>query len=345
MLTPDLSVVIPVYNEEEVLPLLVERLRPVLDGLGATYEVIAVDDGSTDTSAILLQRYRREWPNVRILRLRANAGHQAAISAGLAATRGGYAVTFDADLQDPPETIAEMLAVARAEGVDVVYGVRSDRSSDSMFKRHSANAFYRLVKRVTGTQARVSAGDFRLMSRVTIEAVNGLPEAHRVLRFAVPALGFPSRTVEYRREPRAAGTSKYSLGHMVRLAVDSFTGFSIGPLRLATWFGLVGSLAAAALLCFAVVAEVIGSTVPGWTSIVAAVAGFGALQLLCLGLMGEYVGRVYMMLQGRPTYFVAYDSLSAEIDPGDRSVLVPEATSGRQPSSGAASGGQQADTR
>jgi polyisoprenyl-phosphate glycosyltransferase len=230
-------------------------------------------------------------------------------------------VTLDADLQDPPETIAAMLEVARSSGVDVVYGVRSDRSTDSAFKRHTANAFYRGIRRVTGSPASMSAGDFRLMSRATVEAVNSLPEAHRVLRLAVPALGFPSAEVEYRREARAAGSSKYSLAHMFRLAVDGFTGFSIGPLRAATWFGILGSLAAALLLGYAVVAQLIGSTVPGWTSIVAAVAGFGALQLLCLGVMGEYVGRVYMMLQGRPAYYVAYDSLwSSDERPDDGQV-------------------------
>ncbi len=314
-MSTELSVVVPMYDEEDVLPLLVDRLRPLLDALGASYEVLAVDDGSRDATPVLLQRYRQHWPQLRVLRLRANAGHQAAISAGLAHARGDFVATLDADLQDPPEVIAEMLAVARREGVDVVYGVRADRSTDSAFKRGSARAFYRLIRRVSGTTAPADAGDFRLMSRATVAAVNSLPEHHRVLRFVVPALGFPSREVRYRRETRAAGSSKYPLARMIRLSVDSLTGFSTAPLRLATWFGIGGGIAAFGLLVYALIAQLSGRTVAGWTSTVVAVAAVGAVQLLCVGLLGEYIGRMYTMMQGRPSYFVAYDSL--EVSPDD----------------------------
>jgi polyisoprenyl-phosphate glycosyltransferase len=310
----ELSVVVPMYDEEDVLPLLVDRLRPLLDALGSSYEVLAVDDGSRDATPVLLQRYRQHWPQLRVLRLRANAGHQAAISAGLSHARGDFVATLDADLQDPPEVLTEMLAVARRDGVDVVYGIRADRSTDSAFKRGSARAFYRLIRQVSGTTAPPDAGDFRLMSRATVEAVNGLPEHHRVLRFVVPALGFPSGQVHYRREVRAAGRSKYPLGRMIRLSVDSLTGFSTAPLRLATWFGLGGGLAAFGLLLYALVAQLSGRTVAGWTSTVVAVAAVGAVQLLCLGLLGEYIGRMYTMMQGRPSYFVAYDSLQVSAD-------------------------------
>lgn len=303
-----LSVVIPVYNEEDVLPLLVQRLRPLLDGLGTDYEVVAVDDGSKDATPVLLQRYRREWPQLRVLRLRANAGHQAAISAGLAHAHGNYVATLDADLQDPPEVVVEMLQVAQRDGVDVVYGVRGDRSADSRFKRVSAQVFYRLIRRLSRTDAPADAGDFRLMSRATVDAVNALPEHHRVLRFVVPALGFPSSSVTYTREARAAGESKYPLSHMIKLSVDSVTGFSIAPLRMATWFGLGGGCAAVLLLLYALASQISGHTVAGWTSTVVAVAAVGAIQLLCLGMLGEYVGRMYTMMQGRPSYFVAYDS-------------------------------------
>ena len=316
-LSPELSIVVPVYNEEDVLPLLAQRLRPVADGLGATYEVVTVDDGSTDSSAVVLQRIRREWPELRVVRLRANAGHQAAISAGLAVARGDYVVTLDADLQDPPEVIAQMLAVAREERVDVVYGVRSDRSSDSAFKRLSARAFYRVIRALSGTSAQSDAGDYRMMSRATVEAINSLPQHNRVLRFIVPALGFPSASVSYRREERAAGRSKYPLAKMLRLSIDSVTGFSIAPLRAATWLGLLGGLAAVLLLVYALVAQLAGHTLPGWTSTVVAVAGVGAVQLLCLGILGEYVGRMYAMMQARPTYFIAYDSLTGPATSSD----------------------------
>jgi dolichol-phosphate mannosyltransferase len=305
----DLSVVVPMYNEEAVLPLLVERLRPAADGWGVSYEVLCVDDGSTDGTPVLLQRLRRDWPEVRVVRLRANAGHQAAISAGLARARGQWVVTLDADLQDPPEVIGEMLAVAHGQGVDVVYGVRTDRSTDTAFKRVTARAFYRTIRAMSDVDARVDAGDYRMMSRATVDAVNALPEQGRVLRLVVPALGFPSASVNYARAARAAGDSKYPLGKMIRLSIDSITGFSTAPLRFATWIGLVGGLMAIGVLVYALVELLFGNTLPGWTSTVVIVAAVGAVQLLALGILGEYVGRTYVALQSRPSYFIAHDSL------------------------------------
>lgn len=308
--SPVLSVVVPMFDEAEVLPLFVERTRAVLDGLGEPYELVAVDDGSTDATPVLLQAARRGWPQLRVVRLRANAGHQAAISAGLAAARGAWVVTLDADLQDPPEVIPAMLAAARAEGADVVYGVRTDRSTDTRFKRRTAHAFYATMRAMGAKGAPDHAGDYRLMSRATVDAVNALPEQHRVLRLVVPALGFPSTSVGYARDERAAGSSKYPLSKMVRLSLDSITGFSSAPLKLATWFGLGGFLVAMALLVYALVAKATGMTIAGWTSTVVIVAAVGAVQLLCLGIMGEYVGRIYTALQNRPTYYVAHDSLT-----------------------------------
>ncbi len=311
-----LSVVIPMFNEADVLPLLVDRLRPVLDKLDqaegqsadTAYEVVAVDDGSRDDTPVLLQSYLRAWPHLRVLRLRANAGHQAAISAGLAAARGQWVITLDADLQDPPETIPTMLRAARTQGVDVVYGVRTDRSSDSVFKRSTARGFYAAMRAAGAKDAPDNAADFRLMSQATVQAVNALPEAHRVLRLVVPSLGFPSTTVGYAREARAAGSSKYPLPQMIRMTVDGFTGFSLAPLRVATWFGLGGFAASMLLLAYALSAKMLDITVAGWTSTVVIVAAVGAVQLLCLGILGEYVGRIYSTLQRRPTYYVAYDS-------------------------------------
>ena len=226
-------------------------------------------------------------------------------------------VTIDADLQDPPETIREMIDAALRERVDVVYGVRTDRSSDTVFKRHTAAAFYRLVGGISGTNAPRDAGDFRLMSRATVDAVNTLPETNRVLRLVVPTLGFPSAEVGYRRAERAAGSSKYPLSKMLKLSIDSITGFSMAPLRLATWFGLGGFAIAVVLLAYAIISKFVGSTTPGWTSTLLVVAGFGGLQLLCLGILGEYVGRVYLQQQQRPTYYVGYDSLLTPLSPSD----------------------------
>lgn len=308
-MNPSLSVVVPMYNEEDVLPLTVDRLGPVLRDLGVPYEVVAVDDGSTDQTPTLLERYRRLWPELRVVRLRANAGHQAAISAGLVTARGEYVVTIDADLQDPPEVIAQMYRLAVEEEVDVVYGVRDDRSTDSWFKRTTAQGFYRMIRATSGIDAPSDAGDFRLMSRATVDAVNSLPEANRVLRLAVPTLGFPSDQVEYKREQRAAGTSKYPLSKMLRLTLDAVTGFSIAPLRLATFLGLAGFAVAAVFLLWALYLKASGAVVEGWASTVTIVSAFAGAQLLCLGIIGEYVGRIYQVQMSRPSFSIAYDSL------------------------------------
>lgn len=298
------------YNEESVLPLFASRLRPVLDALdarGTAYEVVCVDDGSQDATWRLLAEMREGWPQLRLVRLRANSGHQAAISAGLARARGQWVVTIDADLQDPPETIADMLEVAERDQVDVVYGVRTDRSTDTAFKRHTAGAYYRLMDGLGGG-GQLNAGDFRLMSREAVNAVLRLPEANRVMRLVVPSLGFPSATVGYRRDERAAGESKYPLSKMVRLSVDSITSVSLAPLRLATWFGALGCTLGVLVALWAVIANLAGHTQSGWASVVCVVALFGGLQLLCLGILGEYVGRIFTYLQARPAYYIAYDS-------------------------------------
>lgn len=308
---PVLTVVVPMFDEEEVLPLFVERLRPVVDGLGVGYEVLVVDDGSRDRTPVLLQQHRRTWPELRVVRLRANAGHQAAISAGLARSRGDYVVTIDADLQDPPELIGEMLQLARTEQLDVVYGARSDRRSDTAFKRVTARGYYDTMRRLGADHGPRHAGDYRLMSRATVDAVNALPEHHRVLRLVVPQLGFPSGVLTYRRDERAAGRSKYPLSKMVRLAVDSITGASIAPLRLATWTGLLGFVVAMLLLAYALIGYAVGLTVPGWASTIVIVTFVGGTQLLCLGILGEYVGRMYTAQLARPTYYVAHDSVEA----------------------------------
>jgi dolichol-phosphate mannosyltransferase len=326
----ELSVVVPMYDEEKVLPLFAARLRPVLDGLAAEhlitgYEVLVVDDGSRDATPVLLVKERRSWPQLRVVRLRANAGHQAALSAGLARCRGDWVATLDADLQDPPEVLHEMLRLATSrtdhadrtgragDRVDVVYGVRTDRSVDSAFKRRTARAYYRLMRSTVGIHVSADAGDFRLMSRATVNAVNSLPGHNRVLRLVIPALAFPSAEVGYRREKRAAGTTHYSLSRMIRLSVDSLTGFTIAPLRMATWFGLVGAVLTGLLFAYAIIAWATGQVVPGWTSTFVAVAGVGAVQLLSLGILGEYVGRIYTQMQGRPSYFVAHDSLDDDL--------------------------------
>ncbi|TCC58069.1 glycosyltransferase [Kribbella pittospori] len=304
-----LSVVVPMYDEEEVLPLFLERMHPLLDGLGISYELIVVDDGSRDRTATLLLEAARDWPQLRIVRLLRNSGHQAALSAGFRRARGEFLVTIDADLQDPPEVIAEFLAAVREQDVDVVYGVRSDRSSDTWVKRTTARMYYRLMCRLVGEEIPFDAGDFRLVSRRVVEAVNALPEDGRVFRLVIPWLGFPSTEVKYVRAERGAGTTKYSFTKMLRLAFDSVTAFSAAPLRLATWLGLLGGLLSCAVVIGALVVKLAGRSVPGWTSTVLAVGLIGAIQLLCLGLLGEYVARLFQSSQRRPQFLVGYDSL------------------------------------
>ncbi|MGW3524883.1 glycosyltransferase family 2 protein [Streptomyces olivaceus] len=303
-----LSVVIPMFNEEDVLPALVSRVRPVLAELGVPHEVVAVDDGSGDRTAELLAAFRLGWPELRVVALRRNSGHQAALTAGLDRARGAYVVSLDADLQDPPEKIPDMLALARAEGLDIVYGVRADRSSDSGFKRWSAGVYYRLMRRLAGPSVPAQAGDFRLLSRAAVDALKALPDQQRVYRLLVPWLGFPSGEVRYERAPRPAGRTKYPLGRMIRLAVDSVTGFSAAPLRIATWLGAGAFVVCLMLLVYTLTAFALGRTVPGWTSLFTGVVFIGAVQLICVGLLGEYVGRIYTAVQNRPTYFVRADT-------------------------------------
>jgi polyisoprenyl-phosphate glycosyltransferase len=305
---PVLSVVIPMYNEVDVLPLLVGRLRPVLDGLGDGYEVLAVDDGSTDTTAAQLLGIRRTWPQLRVVRLRRNSGHQAALTAGLHRALGQYVVSIDADLQDPPEKIPEMLALARDKSLDIVYGIRSDRTTDGLPKRLSAAAYYWIMRRLAGVQLPPHAGDFRLLSRATVDVLMQLPEHQPVYRLLVPWIGFPSGEVTYTRDARAAGRTKYPLTKMIRLAADSVTNFSAAPLRIATWLGAVSFFFCLLMLAYVGVAFLLGYGVRGWASLLATVLFLGGVQLLCLGLLGEYLGRLYAAAQGRPSYFVAYDS-------------------------------------
>ncbi|MFF4890508.1 glycosyltransferase family 2 protein [Micromonospora chersina] len=318
---PALSVVVPMFNEEAVLPLLAVRLRGVLDGLAETYEVVAVDDGSADATPAALAALRVGWPELRVLRLRRNSGHQAALHAGLLRARGAYVASIDADLQDPPEVIVELLRRARADDLDVVYAVRADRSRDTRFKRWTAAGYYRLVRRLVGEQVPAQAGDFRLLSRAVVEALRELPERNPVLRLVVPWLGFPSGEVTYERQERAAGRTKYPLSRMAGLAAESVTSFSAAPLRVATWLGLVGVAVCGVLVVVAVLAWFAGGTVSGWPSLYVAILFLGAVQLLCLGLLGEYVARIYTAVQGRPAYQVAGDSAAAGPDRPDPAEL------------------------
>jgi glycosyltransferase involved in cell wall biosynthesis len=305
---PVLSVVVPMYDEQDVLASFLARLRPVVDGLAVPYEVIAVDDGSRDATPGRLLAASRQWPQLRVIRLRRNVGHQLALCAGMEMSTGDYVVSIDADLQDPPEAIEAMLALARVEDLDVVYGVRGDRSSDTWFKRRSAALYYRLMRHLAGAWVNPDAGDFRLLSRAVVDVLVALPEARPVYRLVVPSLGFPTGTVTYTRQPRAAGTTKYPLRRMLALTFDSITSFSALPLRLATWLGIISFIGCVAMTIGALTSYARGTVVPGWTSLFIAVLLLSGVQLVGLGMLGEYVGRLFTAAQQRPRYLIAYDS-------------------------------------
>jgi dolichol-phosphate mannosyltransferase len=306
-----MSVVTPMYNEREAVDHFVARLRPVLDGLGASYEVVAVDDGSADATVARLMQLREEWPELRVVSLRRNVGHQTALAAGLRAAHGDYVVSIDADLQDPPEAIGDMLAVAQSQGVDVVYGVRSDRSTDTAFKRKTAGVYYWMMRRLVGPWVSDQAGDFRLMSRAVVDVLNDLPEQRPVYRLVVPSLGFRSAEVTYVRAERVAGETKYPLSKMIKLTLDSVTSFSAAPLRIATWLGMLSFIVCLGLMVVALFAWGSGGTVPGWTSLYIAVLLLGGIQLSCLGLLGEYIGRIYAASQNRPQFLVGFDTATS----------------------------------
>lgn len=309
-----LSVVTPMFNEREAVDHFVARLRPVLDGLGVTYEVVAVDDGSKDATVARLIQLHADWPELRVVSLRRNVGHQTALRAGLRSARGDYVVSIDADLQDPPEVIGEMLAAAREQQVDVVYGVRSDRSTDTAFKRNTAGIYYWVMRRMVGPWVSDNAGDFRLMSRAVVDVLNALPEQRPVYRLIVPSLGFKSAEVPYVRAERVAGETKYPLSKMIKLTLDSITSFSAAPLKIATWLGVLSFGLCVLLIVAGLAAWGFGGTVPGWTSLYIAVLLLGGVQLICLGLLGEYIGRIYAATQDRPQYLVAFDTATQSAD-------------------------------
>jgi dolichol-phosphate mannosyltransferase len=315
-----LSVVTPMYNEREAVDQFVARLRPVLDGLGVTYEVVAVDDGSTDATVGRLMQLREDWAELRVISLRRNVGHQTALRAGLASARGEYVVSIDADLQDPPEVIGEMLHAARDQKVDVVYGVRSDRSTDTAFKRSTAGVYYRVMRRLVGPWVSDQAGDFRLMSRAVVDVLNALPEQRPVYRLVVPSLGFAGTEVTYVRAERVAGETKYPLSKMIKLTLDSITSFSAAPLKIATWLGVLAFVVCVGLVIAGLVAWGFGTVVPGWTSLYIAVLLLGAIQLICLGLLGEYIGRIYAATQNRPAFLIAVDTGTKQEEPATEAV-------------------------
>jgi polyisoprenyl-phosphate glycosyltransferase len=298
-----ISVVAPIYNEVDTLPELHRRLTDVLAPLGP-YEVVLVDDGSSDGSWSRLLELAAADPHLRLVRLSRNFGHQAALSAGLDASRGEAVVIMDGDLQDPPEVIPRLVRSWR-DGYDVVYAVRNEREGETWARTASAASFYRVLQRMTSTPIPRNAGDFRLLSRRAVDALAQMPERARFLRGMTSWIGFRQVGVSYDRDARYAGRSKYSLARQLRLAFDAISSFSTVPIKAVTALGF-----ALVLFCVAVLAWTLyvrfftADSVQGWTSVIAIVLLLGGVQLLSLGVIGQYVARIFDETKQRPLYLV-----------------------------------------
>ena len=301
-----ISVVVPCYNEEEVVGESHRRLAAALERLpGFTFEIVYVDDGSRDRTADALRAVQAADPRARVVRLSRNFGHQIAVTAGIEHAAGAAVVLIDADLQDPPEVIAEMVRLWRA-GCEVVYGVRHDREGETRFKLWTAKLFYRLLNRLSKVKIPLDAGDFRLLDRRVVEVLRQMPERDRFVRGMVSWIGFRQAAVLYRREPRRAGRSKYPLLRMLAFAADGVISFSFAPLRLAIWTGFASILIAVAGIAWALIVRLYTDDwVKGWASLFTAVLFLGGVQLITLGIVGEYIGRIYAEVKRRPLYVVA----------------------------------------
>jgi glycosyltransferase involved in cell wall biosynthesis len=304
-----LSIVVPCFNEEAVLPASAARLLACLDDLAASGRAAAesrlyfVDDGSTDGTWGLIEELAAGDARVCGIKLSRNRGHQNALLAGLLHAEGDVLISIDADLQDDVDAMAKMMDAHR-DGSDIVYGVRASRSSDTWFKRVTAGAYYRLL-RVLGTRVVAHHADYRLMSRRVVEALRAHEEVNLFLRGLVPTLGFPSTVVTYDRKPREAGESKYPLRRMVVLALDGITSFSPVPLRMIAVLGFLIFVISIGVSCWVLWARFFTDrTIPGWASSVLPMYLLGGIQLLSIGVLGEYIGKIYMETKGRPRYFV-----------------------------------------
>jgi glycosyltransferase involved in cell wall biosynthesis len=306
---PTLSLVIPIFNEEAVIPELDRRLRTVLAGwadLVESWEVIFINDGSRDDSLPQLRKMAASEPRYKVLSFARNFGHQMAITAGIDRADGEAIVIMDADLQDPPEVVREMITLWR-QGFDVVYGVRRKRAGETFFKKFTAAAFYRLLRAMLGgISIPADAGDFRLMARPVVLAMRALKERHRFVRGMVAWVGFRQTAAYYDREARFAGETKYPLRKMMRFAIDGITSFSTIPLRFATWLGVFAGVMAVVTALWALYIKLfVSGAVQGWTTIIIVVALAASAQLLMIGVLGEYVGRIYEEVKRRPLYLIA----------------------------------------
>lgn len=308
-----LSVVIPCYNEADSLHELHRRVSSVChETVGDDYEIVLVNDGSRDQTWATMSNLASANVHVVAINLSRNYGHQLALSAGLQMCRGERVFILDADLQDPPELLPEMME-RMDHGCDVVFGQRVKRDGETRFKKVSAYVFYRFLDRMVDTDIPKDTGDFRLMSRRAVDVLNSMPEHHRFIRGMVSWIGFRQEAVPYQRAPRFAGESNYPLSKMMRFAIDAITGFSIRPLRLASYMGVLSGCASILLLVYVLIDYFTGAPVRGWTSLTVIVLLLGSVQLIVAGVLGEYLGRLYIESKGRPLYIIQEVATSAEL--------------------------------
>lgn len=298
------SIVAPIYNEFDNIPELYRRVSEVMDSTGETWELVLVDDGSSDGSTERIRELARQDARVRPVIFARNFGHQIAVTAGLDYSRGDAVVIIDADLQDPPEVILE-LAKKWKEGYEVVYAVRAEREGETWFKKTTAALFYRLIFRITDVKIPLDTGDFRLLDRKVVDVMNAMREKHRFLRGMSAWIGFKQIGVEYKRAARYAGVTKYPFRKMLKLALNAITGFSYFPLQIATYLGFIAAAIAIAAIPIVVYLRMTGSEFfYGQATTLIAVLFLGGVQLISLGILGEYLGRIYDEVKGRPLYIV-----------------------------------------
>ena len=325
------SFVVPVFNEEDSLPPLLDRLRALMDNLDAEVELILVDDGSTDRSAALIRSASDSDPRIKLLQLSRNFGHQIAITAGIDFASGDAVAILDADLQHPPETILEMIEKWR-QGAHIVYGVRTARHGDTRFKRMTASLFYRIMRLLMAPPVPLEAGDFRLLDRSAVETFRTLREHNRFVRGLWAWMGFRQDAVYYEQPARARGESKYPFSKMVRLAIDGIISFSDIPLRFAILSGAVISFLSFCYGCHAIYLWLRGADhlVPGWSSLTVAVSFLGGVHLILLGIVALYIGRIHEEVKNRPLYIVSDVVGINEIPRIDRAVIAQRGDQGRE---------------
>jgi len=305
MATPTFTIIAPVFNEKESLPFLYQRVKEVMDSTGEPWELVLVDDGSRDGSTDEIRSLAAHDKRVRPVIFARNFGHQIAVTAGLDYSRGQAVVIIDADLQDPPEVILEMIQKWR-EGFEVVFAVRADREGETWFKKFTASAFYRLIYRITDVKIPLDTGDFRLLDRKVVNVMNRMREHHRFLRGMSSWVGFKQVGVSYKRAARFAGETKYPFKKMFKLALNAITGFSYLPLQIATYMGFFSALLALIAIPVVIIMRSLNEgAFFGQASVLIAILFLGGVQLVSLGILGEYVGRIYDEVKGRPLYVVS----------------------------------------